>query len=103
MACGLPLLVSERCGCAKDLVVSGRNGFTFDPFNVEALASRMQEMAAPETDRAALGRASREIIADWTPATWMGNLQLAVQAAHTAPRPKFGPLDRLLLRFLINR
>jgi 1,2-diacylglycerol 3-alpha-glucosyltransferase len=27
MACGLPVVVSERCGCAPDLVVNGETGF----------------------------------------------------------------------------
>jgi glycosyltransferase involved in cell wall biosynthesis len=31
MAAGLPVLVSDRCGCAPDLVEVGVNGFTFDP------------------------------------------------------------------------
>jgi 1,2-diacylglycerol 3-alpha-glucosyltransferase len=31
MACGLPVLVSDRCGCAPDLVPEGQNGFTFKP------------------------------------------------------------------------
>ena len=41
MAAGLPVLVSERCGCAPDLVDSGVNGFTFDPYDVEGLAGLM--------------------------------------------------------------
>jgi glycosyltransferase involved in cell wall biosynthesis/2-polyprenyl-3-methyl-5-hydroxy-6-metoxy-1,4-benzoquinol methylase len=41
MACGLPVLVSNRCGCAADLVREGVNGFTFDPYNVEQLAQLM--------------------------------------------------------------
>ena len=41
MASGLPVLVSNRCGCATDLVKDGVNGFTFDPFNVEQLAELM--------------------------------------------------------------
>jgi glycosyltransferase involved in cell wall biosynthesis len=103
MASGLPVLVSRHCGCAKDLVAEGRNGFTFDPLNVEALTRVMQRMAAPELDRAAMSRASREIIAHWTPARWAQNLQLASQAARSTAPPKFGRADRLLLHFLIQR
>ena len=46
MASGLPVLVSERCGCAPDLVEDGVNGFTFDPYDVEGLAGLMQRVAA---------------------------------------------------------
>lgn len=31
MASGLPVIVSDRCGCAEDLVLHGRNGLIFDP------------------------------------------------------------------------
>jgi len=41
MASGLPVLVSNRCGCAQDLVQEGVNGFTFDPYDVEQLAQLM--------------------------------------------------------------
>jgi 1,2-diacylglycerol 3-alpha-glucosyltransferase len=31
MACGLPVIVSNRCGCADDLVLPDFNGLVFDP------------------------------------------------------------------------
>ncbi len=31
MVCGLPVIVSNRCGCVPDLVDDGHNGFVFDP------------------------------------------------------------------------
>jgi 1,2-diacylglycerol 3-alpha-glucosyltransferase len=46
MASGLPVLVSNRCGCARDLVQAGVNGFTFDPYNVEQLAQLMLKISA---------------------------------------------------------
>ena len=66
MASGLPVLISNRCGCAPDLVQESVNGFTFDPYNVESLARLMLEVSRLETDRLALmGEASRRISADW--------------------------------------
>ena len=38
MSAGLPVIVSEPCGCAPDLVHNGENGFTFDPLNASQLA-----------------------------------------------------------------
>src|SRR5439155_11820127 len=64
MAAGLPVLVSERCGCAADLVEAGVNGFTFDPWQPEALARLMLKLAASETERLRMGGASRGIIAN---------------------------------------
>jgi glycosyltransferase involved in cell wall biosynthesis len=104
MAAGLPVLVSERCGCARDLVVEGRNGFTFDPCDVEALSKLMLRLSStPEDQREAMGRASQEIIARWTPETFAEGLWRAVGAAHAAPRPSLSALDRVLLRLLVHR
>lgn len=33
MAAGLPVLVSEVCGCVPDLVIEGVTGYSFDPFD----------------------------------------------------------------------
>ena len=48
MASGLPVLVSDRCGCANDLVAHGENGLIFDPFDRSALAKCMLELAADD-------------------------------------------------------
>lgn len=42
MTCGMPVLVSDKCGCAADLVEHGKNGFTFDPDNQSALEEVMR-------------------------------------------------------------
>ena len=79
MASGLPVLASRRCGCATDLVVDAKNGFTFDPGSVEGLADLMNVMSSiPEGARAAMGGASTEIISRWSPALF------AVQVASAA-------------------
>jgi glycosyltransferase involved in cell wall biosynthesis len=103
MASGLPVLVSDRCGCAPDLVHTGINGYTFDPFNVEELAGLMQKLAGNECDLAAMGQASRGIIADWTPATFARNLFKAANVALAAPERRFSWFDRLLLKALTYR
>jgi len=103
MAAGLPVLVSNRCGCAPDLVEEGRNGYTFDPQDVDALAGLMLKVAADDCDRAAMGQASREIISHWTPQTFAENLSKAVEAAMNAPRLKANLLDKTLLWALIHR
>ena len=101
MACGLPLLVSMRCGCARTLVRSGVNGFTFDPLDVGGLARLMLKLSCGEVDLAAMGRASREIIGLWTPDTFAENLILAAQCALLQPKPRAGLLDRWLLSAVI--
>ncbi|ODS84694.1 MAG: hypothetical protein ABS46_02900 [Cytophagaceae bacterium SCN 52-12] len=41
LVCGLPVIVSEKCGCAGDLVEAGKNGYLFDPYNADELAAHM--------------------------------------------------------------
>ncbi len=103
MAAGLPVLVSTHCGCATDLVVPGENGFQFDPYDADALTAAMLNVSAADCDRAALGQASRAIIADWSPARFADALPRAAAAAQAAPRPCAGLLDRLLLWALLHR
>lgn len=103
MAAGLPVLVSECCGCVPDLVEEGRNGFTFDPCDMDALAALMNRISSDACDLRAMGRASQEIIARWTPKTFAEGLCSAVTAASAAPRPKLGWGNRLLLSTLLLR
>lgn len=68
MAAGLPVIVSDKCGCVDDLVEEGANGFLFDPHDSGAFVRCLTRMAAlPERDRARMGRRSTEIIARYTP------------------------------------
>lgn len=103
MASGMPVLVSERCGCAPDLVENTRNGFTFDPYDVDALANLMLKMSSGDCDRVAMGRASREIISRWTPDNFAEGLAQAVEAALSSPRPQAGWMDKALLWALSYR
>ena len=48
MAAGLPVIVSERCGCAPDLVRNGVNGFTFDPDHIQPARGQMHRVAADD-------------------------------------------------------
>ena len=104
MASGLPVLVSERCGCVPDLVEDGINGFTFDPYDVEALAGLMQRVAAMTDERrAAMGRAGQLIIADWGPERFADGLMQAVQAALRRPPRMPSLFDQTLLWALARR
>jgi glycosyltransferase involved in cell wall biosynthesis len=103
MAAGLPVLVSRPCGCVPDLVVHGRNGFTFDPFDVKALAQLFHEVAGGQHDLAAMGQYSREIIAPWSPAKFGRNLQRAAETALASPRPRAGMVNRGVLQLLLRR
>lgn len=103
MASGLPVLVSNRCGCARDLVADGVNGFTFAPENLEELSRRMLEMSAPNFPLGKFGAESRRIISAWGPERFATGLRDAVEAALKNPQPPAGWFDRLLLRLLLLR
>ena len=81
MAGGLPVLVSNRCGCATDLVQSGANGFTFDPLDVDQLARLMRQVSAPGFPLAAFGAESRRIIAQWGPERFARGARAAAECA----------------------
>jgi len=102
MACGLPVLVSEVCGCAGSLVLSGVNGFTFHPRDVQGLAALMRRLAR-ECDLEEMGRASSEIIAGFTPQTFADGLLRAARTARSLPRRRASLLDRALLSLVANR
>jgi glycosyltransferase involved in cell wall biosynthesis len=103
MASGLPVLVSNRCGCAADLVKEGENGWTFDPTNEEQMADLMLRISSDEEQRKEMGRQSREIIANWGPARFASGLSSAIEAALSAPKKKTGLIDRVILWAITQR
>jgi glycosyltransferase involved in cell wall biosynthesis len=68
MACGLPVLVSDKCGCAIDLVQNGDNGYTFSPDNLEELSNLLTKfMTMDDEGLSKMGRVSEKIIQDYSP------------------------------------
>ena len=103
MASSLPVLVSNRCGCAADLVQEGRNGFTFDPYNVEHLAALMLKMSAVSFPLSALGAESQRIIANWGPDRFAQGLKAAVDKALEVGPIKPTLTQKLILKALLLR
>ena len=103
MASGLPVLVSNRCGCARDLVQDGKNGFTFDPYDVEELAGLMLKISGFQFPISEFGAASARIIADWGPERFASGLKASVDKAIEMGAKRTGFLDQLLLRILSLR
>ena len=103
MAAGLPVLVSDRCGCAQDLVAPGENGDVFDPARPDALAELMANVAqSPPPRRSEMAAASRRIVDKWSPSNFARQLALAVSAARSQPPRRASWLDRVLIRTLIR-
>lgn len=103
MATGLPVVVSGNCGCASDLVEEGVNGWIVDPLDTAAIAARLVDMAAPHTDRRAMGERGRLIVAAFGPDRFGDGLAQAIAAARTMPVRRHAFLARTALSLLALR
>lgn len=80
-ASGLPLLVSNRCGSAPELVVEGENGYTFNPTPPQAIAEAFAKLPADKEALAQFGKRSREIVWTHSPQIFGHNLLEASRIA----------------------
>ena len=101
MASGLPVLVSNRCGCARDLVQDGINGFIFDPYNIEEMANRMFQVSGLKSQLSEFGSASARLIANWGPDRFAAGLNAAVECALRSGPMKPALLQRMILQALL--
>ncbi len=65
MACGLPVIVSDRCGSIGDIVREGENAFVFNVGDELQLACDLDALAGDPSLRARMSKRSLEIIASW--------------------------------------
>lgn len=65
MFAGLPILVSKNCGCSLDLVKNYENGYRIDPYNVEDIASKINQIFNKK-NLDIMGEESKKIIEEWT-------------------------------------
>jgi len=103
LAAGLPVIVSRTSGCVGDLVAEGVNGWTVDPLDVAAMTARLTDLAAPATDRAAMGLAGARIVADYGPDRFGDGLAAAIACTKGAAPRRAGWLSRWLLARLAAR
>ncbi len=103
MASGLPVLVSNRCGCAADLVSPGVNGYTFDPTDVGGLAGLMARIAEQATRRRTMGDASALLIDTWSPTVFADNLVGLIEELKALPTRRPTLADRTVLNLMLAR
>lgn len=76
MAAGLPVLISQNCGCVPELCWKGVNGYQFDPKNSIHLSELMLKMTAlKDVKREAMGFASQSITGNFTLQNWSFAIQ----------------------------
>jgi glycosyltransferase involved in cell wall biosynthesis len=59
---GRPVLVSDRVGCAEDLVEPGATGWVFSAEDVGGLAAALRQALAPGVDLRGMGERGREVV-----------------------------------------
>lgn len=86
-ACGIPAIVSDRVGCAPDMIIEGLTGTVFPVGNVEALADAVRHWICVR-DWTATRRALQEMTAHYSPASSADALVAAAQSAACDYHPK---------------
>jgi glycosyltransferase involved in cell wall biosynthesis len=86
MAAGLPVLVSNRCGCFEDLVLEGVTGFGFDPANELQLTDLMTKITLAAGQLETMRQATLAHIQKFSPDCFAIGLIQAIQYAHTLKR-----------------
>jgi glycosyltransferase involved in cell wall biosynthesis len=103
-ASGLPLIVSRACGASGELVRHDVNGFVVDACDTDRITDVLRRMTTltPEA-RAAMGEASRLIVANWGPERFASGFAAACEAALAQPSRRLAPWDAALIRALARR
>lgn len=82
MVSGCPAVVSDRVGCAYDLVLDGQTGFVFPFGDVKKFAQRMLDLAENRDELRAMGqRAKAHVLAQFSMAEAVEETLQAVSAA----------------------
>lgn len=91
-ASSLPLLISNRCGSAPELVREGENGYTFDPYAVDAIATALAKLPSDAATRARFGQRSLELVRMHSPEAFgKGLLEASRMALARMGREDLGP------------
>jgi glycosyltransferase involved in cell wall biosynthesis len=65
MACGLPVILTDRCGPVGDIAREGENAFVMKFGDRATLTDRLDRLASDPALRRKMGERSREIIEGW--------------------------------------
>ncbi len=85
MAAGLPVFISNRCGCVEDLVSEGENGYLFDPENDEQIAACMAQFETlPSAQLSQMKQSSLSRVQEFSPENWASHLTNLIQSLKPA-------------------
>jgi glycosyltransferase involved in cell wall biosynthesis len=86
MVCGLPVIITDRCGPAGDIARHGDNAFIIAFGDRETLREHLDTLASDRDLRQRMGERSREIIATWNYDAGIEGLRNALQFVTTEAR-----------------
>ena len=66
MACGLPVIASDRVGCADDLIRHGETGLIVPGGDQTKLSSAILQLVRDALERRRMGKAAESLISHWT-------------------------------------
>lgn len=79
---GLPVVVSERCGCVPELVHAGASGFLIDPTSTESIVGALHRVdGLGPVARANMGAAGRALVEIQTAERWARMTSVGVRGA----------------------
>tara|TARA_X000000368_G_scaffold392767_1_gene357837 strand:- start:17063 stop:18292 length:1230 start_codon:yes stop_codon:yes gene_type:complete len=100
LASGKPVIVSNRCGSAPNLVEGKDVGYTFDPYDESDLISKMN-LISSEGKLEYFSKNTKNVISSFDNEHYSLNLNNAASIAVATYNSKKNLLSKLILRFLI--
>jgi glycosyltransferase involved in cell wall biosynthesis len=77
---GLPVVVSDKVGCAADLVRHGWNGFVVPAGEPEPLAAALEQLVTDESVRREFGERGRQLVGEYSVEACADGIVAALQA-----------------------
>jgi glycosyltransferase involved in cell wall biosynthesis len=103
MASGLPLLVSDRCGCSTHLVEDGDNGYIISPYDVDEIEDALHRLSAlSDEEYATMCQASSNRIKEWGPKRFAQGLWKAASRAQRRASTYTAPAHVRLMSRLVS-
>lgn len=81
MQFGLPAVVSDRVGCAPDLILEGATGYTFASADAALLAERLNKLVVEPESRRNMGKTAARHVGNYSASAAAAGIRKAVMAA----------------------
>lgn len=105
MACSLPIIISQECGCADTLVQNNYNGWIFDPYKQKQLTQLLVNfMSQPDSEKQKIGHNSFKIISEWDLDRFYKSAWQAIQfCIKQPPRGYASIIDKMIINLWKGR